>query len=177
MPLHMPRSPRRRTSTRPPSSRTITLDAYTVVRTAGALGGGMSPTRPVSNATHDARSGHASHDGLEGVHTIAPSSIIPSLNAPGSTLASTSFCARSHAHLTVSRESCAPSRPSTRISTRVTFPSTSASRRANTIDAIDPAVYRPTPGRSRSSPASPGTSPACFSTIALAHACSRRARW
>src|SRR5205823_5812920 len=84
----------------------------------------------------------APNRGARRVHTIAPSSLRPSLNTPGFVPSSppaasfTSPAARPHAH---GAPSAALARfPSILSRTRATFPSTVASARPNTIEAIAP---------------------------------------
>ena len=122
-----------------------------------------------------ARSGQVGQAGFLGVQIRAPSSINPWFSAPGSS-ASASAAAISHSRRRAAASATSSATSKTRAKMRVTFPSTTGTRRPKAIEAIAPAVYRPIPGSARSASASAGTSPPWRSTTILAAAWRFRAR-
>jgi len=140
----------------------------------GAAVTGIDSTRPAACAPQFAASGQRPQTGRAGVQTVAPRSIRAWLKVPaprrGTSVAAIRQIGSSPAPPTGSAW------PLSRASTRRELASTIGAGRSNAIEAIAPAVYRPTPGSDRSPATDRGTTPPCSATSAWAAACSCRAR-
>ena len=136
---------------------------------------GTKPAWSNSFALQTDRSGQPLHKGLVGVQTVAPSSMRPWLNAPGSP-GSTNSCANLQLSLNKAGDFIGRSIAQSLLKTRATFPSTSAAGCPKAMEAMAPAVYGPTPGICCNSSTEDGKDPPNLATTCWAPSCKHLAR-